>query len=119
MQEKKEKFIELVKEKNAQKNLKYAILTMGCQLNENDSEKLSGMLTKMGYEVTECTNGTDVWKLIKKSTYFSLRQKFSLSLHRNLSSYETTIFIFHHLYARIDYIVPAEHSHTSNELQCT
>ena len=26
---------------------------MGCQLNENDSEKISGMLTKMGYEETE------------------------------------------------------------------
>ena len=53
-------------------NLKYSILTMGCQLNENDSEKISGMLTKMGYEVTECTNGTDVWKLIKKGTYFNI-----------------------------------------------
>ena len=29
-------------------------------------------LTKMGYEVTECTNGTDVWKLIKKGTYFNI-----------------------------------------------
>lgn len=28
---------------------KYYILTMGCQLNENDSEKLCGMLEKMGY----------------------------------------------------------------------
>ena len=34
-------------------NLKYSILTMGCQLNENDSEKISGMLTKMGYEEIE------------------------------------------------------------------
>ena len=44
MQENQEKFIELVKEKNIGKNLKYAILTMGCQLNENDSEKISGMV---------------------------------------------------------------------------
>ena len=29
------------------------ILTMGCQLNENDSEKLCGMLEKMGYTKTE------------------------------------------------------------------
>ena len=34
------------------KNYKYSILTMGCQLNENDSEKISGMLTKMGYSET-------------------------------------------------------------------
>ena len=35
------------------KKLKYSILTMGCQLNENDSEKLCGMLEKMGYEKTD------------------------------------------------------------------
>ena len=29
--------------------LKYYINTMGCKLNENDSEKISGMLSKMGY----------------------------------------------------------------------
>ena len=49
MQENQEKFIEKVKEKNKNKKLKYSILTMGCQLNENDSEKIAGMLTKMGY----------------------------------------------------------------------
>ena len=49
MQENQEKFIELVKKKNDGKNLKYSILTMGCQLNENDSEKICGMLEKMGY----------------------------------------------------------------------
>ena len=32
---------------------KYAIMTMGCQLNENDSEKLSGMIENLGYERTE------------------------------------------------------------------
>ena len=35
------------------KNLKYTILTMGCQLNENDSEKISGMLEQMGYTLTK------------------------------------------------------------------
>ena len=49
MQENQEKFIEKVKEKNKNKTLKYSILTLGCQLNENDSEKIAGMLTKMGY----------------------------------------------------------------------
>ena len=39
------------------KSRKYAIMTMGCQLNENDSEKLCGMLEKMGYAKTE--NQTD------------------------------------------------------------
>ena len=53
MQENQERFIELVKEKNIGKNLKYSILTMGCQLNENDSEKIAGMLEKMQYEYIE------------------------------------------------------------------
>jgi len=49
VQENQEEFIRLVKEKNKGKNLKYSILTMGCQLNENDSEKIAGMLENMGY----------------------------------------------------------------------
>ena len=48
-----EKYIEKIKELNNGKELKYNILTMGCQLNENDSEKLCGMLEKMGYIRTE------------------------------------------------------------------
>lgn len=52
-----EKYIEKIGEINQSKNLKYSILTMGCQLNENDSEKLCGMLEKMGYAKTE--NQTD------------------------------------------------------------
>ena len=39
--------------KQINKNGKYAVLTMGCQLNENDSEKISGMLEKSGYTKTD------------------------------------------------------------------
>lgn len=46
------KYIDKVNEINKEKILKYYILTMGCQLNENDSEKLSGMLEKMNYKKT-------------------------------------------------------------------
>ena len=60
MQENQEKFIELVKEKNENKNAKYHILTMGCQLNENDSEKLAGMLEKMGYTEISDYNLADI-----------------------------------------------------------
>ena len=30
--------------------MKYNIVTYGCQMNENDSEKLSGIIEKLGYE---------------------------------------------------------------------
>ena len=42
-------YIEKVRKENAGKKLTYNILTMGCQLNENDSEKLCGMIEQMGY----------------------------------------------------------------------
>lgn len=41
-----------IKEIIENRNLKYYMLTMGCQLNENDSEKISGMLEQMGYHET-------------------------------------------------------------------
>ena len=46
-------FMKKVAEENKGENLKYTILTMGCQLNENDSEKISGMAEEMGYTKTE------------------------------------------------------------------
>lgn len=55
-----EQYIEKVKNINKGKNLKYTILTMGCQLNENDSEKLCGMLEKMGYTRTENQKEADL-----------------------------------------------------------
>ena len=39
--------------KNNDKDLKYYIETWGCQMNEEDSEKLSGMLKRQGYTRTE------------------------------------------------------------------
>lgn len=60
MQEIKENFIEKVLKLNENRNLKYIILTMGCQLNENDSEKLAGMLTEMGYRETESLLDADL-----------------------------------------------------------
>lgn len=42
-------FINLVREKNEGRNKKFSITTFGCQMNENDSEKLAGMLSEMGF----------------------------------------------------------------------
>lgn len=52
--------INKVREENRGKNLTYHILTMGCQLNENDSEKISGMLEEMGYTLTKDVEEADV-----------------------------------------------------------
>lgn len=41
-------------------NKTYKIMTFGCQMNENDSEKLSGLLKKMGYTPTEDTESAGV-----------------------------------------------------------
>ena len=57
---KQKEYIEKVKEINKGKNLKYYILTMGCQLNENDSEKICGMLEEMGYKPTEKYEESDL-----------------------------------------------------------
>ena len=55
------KYIDEIKNLNRNnKNLKYCILTMGCQLNENDSEKLCGMLEEMGYTRTEKFEESDI-----------------------------------------------------------
>ena len=39
---------------------KYLITTFGCQLNENDSEKLSGITEKLGYEKTDIIEEADL-----------------------------------------------------------
>lgn len=46
-------YIQKVAKLNENRKLKYTILTMGCQLNENDSEKICGMLEEMGYTRTD------------------------------------------------------------------
>ena len=53
-------YMERLEKINAGKNLKYHILTMGCQLNENDSEKLCGMIEKMGYTKTDDIQDADL-----------------------------------------------------------
>ena len=52
--------MEKVKEYHQGKDVKYAIFTMGCQLNENDSEKIEGMLVGMGYTKTEDSKQADI-----------------------------------------------------------
>jgi len=60
LQEFNDEFISKVKEKIEGQNKKYYILTMGCQLNENDSEKIAGILESMGYQKTEELLDSDI-----------------------------------------------------------
>ena len=39
---------------------KYMIMTFGCQLNENDSEKIAGMIENLGYEKTDDLSKCDL-----------------------------------------------------------
>ena len=58
---KQKEYIQKVNEINKDKNLKYYILTMGCQLNENDSEKLVGIVEQMGYTESKNLNDADLY----------------------------------------------------------
>ena len=60
MQEFNAEFIDKVKSKNEGLNKKYFILTMGCQLNENDSEKIAGLLENMGYSKCDELKDADI-----------------------------------------------------------
>ncbi len=51
MLEKRE--VQEITEKIQSKNWKYHITTFGCQLNENDSEKIAGMLEELGFAKAE------------------------------------------------------------------
>ena len=57
---KQKDYISKVKKINEGKELTYNILTLGCQLNENDSEKLCGMLEEMGYTKVDDTKEADI-----------------------------------------------------------
>lgn len=52
--DKENEYIKKVRKINADKTKKFNIQTMGCALNENDSEKLCGMMERMGY--IKCDN---------------------------------------------------------------
>lgn len=53
-------FIRQVRELNPTRLLNYGISTFGCQMNENDSERLAGMLSEMGYLEAGKTEDSDM-----------------------------------------------------------
>lgn len=55
-----EAFMHSMRELNPKADKKYTINTFGCQMNENDSEKLAGMLESMGYRHTDQQEESDL-----------------------------------------------------------
>jgi tRNA-2-methylthio-N6-dimethylallyladenosine synthase len=59
-------YIETIKQHNQDiiasfgKPIRYCIETFGCQMNENDSERLSGMLSEMGYSESSSREDSDL-----------------------------------------------------------
>ncbi|MBK5245354.1 MAG: tRNA (N6-isopentenyl adenosine(37)-C2)-methylthiotransferase MiaB, partial [Eubacteriaceae bacterium] len=66
-------------------NKSYSIKTFGCQMNENDSEKLSGLLKAMGYTYEE-----DVYKagLVILNTC-SIRENADVRVFGNIGEFKT------------------------------
>lgn len=52
--------IEQIRQQNCGRNLKACVVTLGCVQNENDSERLRGMLADMGYTMSENSKEADV-----------------------------------------------------------
>ena len=53
-------YINEIKKITKQRGLKYYINTFGWQLNENDSEKIAGMLVECGYQPAEKESDADI-----------------------------------------------------------
>lgn len=66
------------------KNKYYKIVTYGCQMNENDSEKLAGMLSTMGYAPIEDEEKADV--IIFNTC--SVRENADVKVFGNLGHYK-------------------------------
>lgn len=52
--------IKQIESQNAGKGKKACVVTLGCVQNENDSERIRGMLSEMGYEMSEDSKTADV-----------------------------------------------------------
>ncbi len=55
-----EKYVSLVRASNEGQRKRACVITLGCQQNEADSEKIRSMLIEMGYEITDDTEGIDL-----------------------------------------------------------
>ena len=85
MNELKEYFSQLSSRKG--RSLTYNVLTYGCQLNESDSEKLSGMLSGMGLEASSGGELDDADVIVFNTC--SIRENADRHLFGNLGVFKT------------------------------
>ena len=81
----KEYFLQLGARKG--RSLTYNVLTYGCQLNESDSEKLSGMLAEMGLEASSGGELDDADVIVFNTC--SIRENADRHLFGNLGVFKT------------------------------
>ena len=53
-------YIEQVREMLSERQLRYYVITFGCQQNEADSEKIRGLCDRMGYTAAETADDADI-----------------------------------------------------------
>ena len=53
-------FISKIRAFTEGKKLKYLVVTFGCQMNERDSEKIAGSLSRMGYDKADSEEEADI-----------------------------------------------------------
>ena len=82
---KQQHYADMIKVQNTEKyhdkKPKYMITTWGCQMNEHDSENLSGMFEYMGYELTDSEEDADV--ILCNAC--AIRENAELKVYGNLS----------------------------------
>ena len=63
---KQKKYMENIRLINESKNKTACVVTYGCAQNETDSDKLYGMLEKMGYSKTDDEKTADIVSMLSK-----------------------------------------------------
>ena len=100
--EMQKQYMEKVERINEGKNLKYYILTMGCKLNENDSEKIIGMLEKMGYSESKEINDAELYIINTCSVTNASDQKSRKMLRSACNKNKNAVVVSMGCYAQVN-----------------
>jgi len=85
--DRQQQIMEKIGSVNKNKSLNYYIFTMGCQLNENDSEKLCGMCEAMGYSKTDDISNASLYIINTCCVRENAEEKVFGKIRRNKAVY--------------------------------